>query len=245
MSAGVAAFFDLDGTLVPEPSLEGRLFSSLRSNGAIPHLNYLLWCVEALRLFPGGLRRMRFANKRHLTGLNADYALQHLDSVTFFEEGIARAVWHAQQFHQIVLVTGTLQPLAQLAAGALECELEARGLAVRIHLLATQLAESRGVWTGRLVGEALYGAEKARAVVALGQARQWNLAQSHAYGNTPLDRDFLSAVGHAHAVNPGGELAALANREDWPIWHWYQGKKLASYASSSCTSEIPSLEGPA
>ena len=48
----IAAFFDLDGTLIPDPSLERRFFSQLRRNHAIPLTNYLRWGAEALRLLP-------------------------------------------------------------------------------------------------------------------------------------------------------------------------------------------------
>ena len=238
-----AAFFDLDGTLVPEPSLESRFFSTLRTGEAIPYSNYLRWFAEAFRLLPSGLSAVQYANKRYLSGLNADLALEHLDSVTFFEEGIARVAWHARQLQPVALVTGTLEPLAQLAASALECELEARGLAVQVHVLATRLEQQRGHWTGRLTSEALYGAAKARAVAALAQRQSWDLTASHAYGNLRFDRDFLCAVGHGHAVNPGRELAAIANEKDWPIWHWQQQKKFVTHVNG--TSEIHSAEGQA
>jgi len=245
MSGKIAAFFDLDGTLVPEVSLERRFFSALRKRDAIPYSNYLRWLAEALRLLPRGVSAAQHANKRYLTGLNADLALEHLDSVTFFEEGIERVAWHARQSHEIVVITGTLEPLARLAAGALECELESRGVAVRVRVIATQLAEWRGCWTGRLAGEALYGVAKARAIASCAQKRQWNLSQSHGYGDSALDCDFLCTVGHGHAVNPGRDLAAIANQQDWAIWHWQQEKKLAPPAGSNCVRENHSFEGQA
>jgi phosphoserine phosphatase len=243
--ANIAAWFDLDGTLLPEPSLERRFFNSLRRSDAIPFVNYLLWAVESLRLLPSGLLAVQRTNKRYLAGLNTDVALKHLVSLTFFEEGIARVAWHARHFHHIVLLTGTLEPLAQLAATALECELEARGLAIPIHIVATRLAESHGHWTGRREGPAMYGPAKANEVVSLAQKQQWDLRQCHAYGNSPLDRDFLRAVGHGHAVNPGRELAAIAHQQDWPIWHWHRENNLASRTTPDCILAIHSFEGPA
>ena len=245
MSANVAAFFDLDGTLLPEPSLERQLFSSLRKAGAIPYSNYLRWAIETLRLLPGGLLTVQYGNKRYLRGLNVDLALEHFASLVFFEEGIARVAWHARQAHQIVLVSGTVRPLAELGAVALECELEALNVQVHLQVLATETEELRGNWTGRLTGPALYGPAKARAVVALARTRQWNLAESHAYGNSILDSALLAGVGYGHAVNPGQELAAIANRKDWQIWHWHQEKHLTPRTGSNCVSEIHSLEGQA
>jgi len=238
----VAAFLDLDGTLIPEPSLEQRFFSELRRSGEIPWPNYLRWGVEALRLLPQGLLAVQHGNKRYLTGLHSDLVFRYMDSITFFEEGIARVAWHARQGHEIVLVSGTLEPLARLAATALECELEARGVQVRPRVCATRLEEARGEWTGHLAGEALYAPAKARAIQQVMSEEKVDLQQCHAYGNTLLDRQLLCAVGHAHAVNPGKGLAALANEKDWPIWHWHQEKKLDSNRFSPVVAEIQQVK---
>lgn len=241
----IAAFFDLDGTLTPEPSLEHRFFSELRRSGAIPFANYLCWSVEALRLLPKGPLAVQHGNKRYLAGVCTDLVCRHLESISFFEEGILRVAWHARQGHELVLVSGTLEPLARLAATALECELEAHGLQARPRVCATQLAEERGRWTGYLVGDATYGPAKARAIQELAKETMVDLRQCHAYGNSLLDRQLLCAVGHAHAVNPGKELAQLANEKDWPIWHWHQETRVDSNRRMLATEEIQKSEGRA
>jgi HAD superfamily hydrolase (TIGR01490 family) len=251
MSAGaktserIAAFFDLDGTLIPKPSLERRFFSELRRSGAVPPANLLRWGVEALRLLPKGLLAVQHGNKRYLTDVCSDLVSRHMESISFFEEGIARVAWHARQGHEIVLVSGTLEALARLAAMALESELEARDIEVRPKVCATRLAEDCGRWTGYLVGEAMYGQAKARAIEEVAKNEQMDLQQCHAYGNSSLDRELLCAVGHAHVVNPGKEMAALANEKDWPIWHWHQEKKVASNANTRLAAGIPHIEGRA
>ena len=241
----VAAIFDLDGTLLPEPSLESRFFAQLRRNGRIPLFNYFRWAREACRLLPQGLLAVQHGNKRYLTNVCTSLAFRYLESISFFEEGIARVAWHAQQKHEIVLITGTLEPLARLAAMALECELEARGINVQPWVCATQLAEYRGRWTGRLVGEAVHGPAKVRTLETLARHEQFDLRQSHAYGNSWLDHCLLCSVGHAHAVNPGKSLAALANEKDWPIWHWYLEKKIAAKDQRQSNPEILHIEGRA
>lgn len=238
----VAAVFDLDGTLIPEPSLERRFFSELRRNDEIYFLNYLRWATEALRLLPKGLLAMQHSNKRYLTGVCRDLMFRYMESITFFEEGIARVAWHARQGHEIVLVSGTLEPLAQLAASALECELELRGVELRLHVYGTRLAEDRGRWTGHVAGEALYGAAKAHALEAFAKREYIDLGESHGYGNSLLDRYLLSVVGHAHAVNPGRDLAALANERNWPIWHWQMEKNVTSPELANAGKEIQSIE---
>jgi len=241
----IAAFFDLDGTLIPDPSLERRFFSQLRRNHAIPLTNYLRWGAEALRLLPKGLLVVQNNNKRYLTGVYRDLVFRHMESITFFEEAIRRVVWHARQGHQIVLVSGTLEALAHLAATALECELEARGVLLRPVVCATRLAENRGVWTGYIDGEGLYGTAKARCLQTLALMEKIDLRESHAYGNNLLDRHMLCAVGHGHAVNPGRELAALASGKNWPIWHWHHEKQLSSKQGACLPEEIHHSEGPA
>lgn len=244
-SGRIAAFFDLDGTLLPEPSLEKRFFFQLRRNAAIPFTNYLRWGIEAFRLLSHGLVAVQHGNKRYLTGVNTTLALRYLESVSFFEEGIARVAWHAQQKHEIVLATGALEPLARLAATALECELEARGLRIQPWICATRLAEKHGRWTGYLLGEAAFGQAKARAVETLARNTKFDLRLCYAYGNCLLDRHLLCAVGHAYAVNPGKAMAALANEKDWPIWHWYLEKQIVPKEKTYFAEEIHHIEGRA
>jgi HAD superfamily hydrolase (TIGR01490 family) len=227
----VAALFDIDGTLVPEPSLERRLFRELRRMGAIPWTNYAQWGIEAMQLLPRGLTAIAQGNKSYLRGLRAEQILEAAEPIAFFEEGVARVEWHARRGHEIVLVSGMVKPLARMVAMALECELEARGLEREVLVIATRLEERGGIFTGSLLGEANYGEAKRRAMEVFARAMQIHLRESHAYGNTLLDRPMLDAVGHAHAVNPGKELADTANLRDWAIWHWYQEKKFGSESS--------------
>ena len=223
---GVAAFFDVDGTLIPGPSLEWRFFRALCRDLRIPLTNYVRSAGEALRLLPRGIFAAQHGNKRYLAGLSKELLFRYMGSLAFFDEAIARVARHAQGGQQIFLVSGTVEPRAQLAGTALECELEARGVTARPRVAATRLAELRGRWTGAVDGEALYGRAKARWVNAIAAEERMDLRRCHAYGNSLLDRHFLCAVGHGHAVNPGKDLAALATQKNWTIWHWHQQNEL-------------------
>lgn len=223
----IAAIFDLDGTLLPEPSLERRFFAELRYNRAIPFTNYIRWTVAACRLLPRGFLAVQHANKRYLAGVSTSATFRHPDSLVFFQEAIDRVAWHCKQKHEIVLLSGTLEPLARLAAATLEGELESRGVLAQLSVCATRLAEKHGHWTGQLAGEAIFGPAKARAIQNIAREAHFDLRQSHAYANSLLDRHLLCAVGRAHAVNPGKSLAALANEKNWPIWHWHIEKRIA------------------
>jgi phosphoserine phosphatase len=153
--------------------------------------------------------------------------------------------WHAWQGHRIFLVSGTLEALAGLAATALECDLGSEGVHIRPRVCATRLAEVRGQWTGEISGEALYGRAKAYSVKAVGAEEKIDLRECHAYGNSVLDRHFLCAVGHGHAVNPGKQLTALAKQKNWTIWRWLQEKQFTSRKNTDVPEEIHHNEGTA
>ena len=137
-----AAFFDIDGTLVSKPSLERRIFRALRRDRAISPLNYVRWGLEAIRLLPRGLAAISQGNKRYLHGLSVEQLLKAMDTVAFFEEGVARVEWHVGQGHQIVLASGMVKPLVRVVAMALESELEARGTGfIQGGLSATRTSE--------------------------------------------------------------------------------------------------------
>jgi phosphoserine phosphatase len=252
----VAAFFDLDGTLMPLPSLERRLFRILRYRREIPLKNYFLWLREALRLLPRGMSAIAQANKMYLQGVqtfdesgtgNCGDSSAHKSGhqgegrastppkrnprrpvPRFFEEAIERAVCHAMLGHAIVIVSGTLEPLAAEAARALEAELAARGFATNICVCSTTLEEIDSRWTGRILGEAKFGEAKARAVRSLAEKMQFDLIHCWAYGDSARDRWLLAAVGHAAAVNPSRKLARIASYRGWPVLHWKEETNLAA-----------------
>ena len=226
VSTQVGAFFDVDGTLLPEPSLERRFFSGLRRCGAIPVSNYLRWAWSALSLLPQGLAAVRNGNKQYLYGVSTEQIFQQIEEIRFYEEAVERVAWHARQGHCVVLMTGTLAPLAYLVAVALGCELEARGVDCPMSVRATMLEEEHGVWTGKILGPAMFGEAKREAMKKFAAERGMELAESYAYGNSLADGPMLAAAGRAQVINPGRDMAALANRKNWPIWHWHQEKRV-------------------
>jgi HAD superfamily hydrolase (TIGR01490 family) len=216
----VAAFFDLDGTLVAGPSLERRFFRMLRYRGVIPMKNYSLWLREAVRLTPRGMRAVRYANKMYLRGAAPGAVERYADRISFFAAAVDRVAWHAKQGHKIVIVSGTLEILARKAAEQLEAELEARGLAAEIHVCATRLEEREGKWTGQVMGAAMYGEAKADAVRRMAEKEGFDLTKCHAYGDSAMDRWMLAAVGRPVAVNPSKELLRLACGKNWAVRTW-------------------------
>lgn len=252
MSARVAAFFDLDGTLLPLPSLEQRFFRMLRYRGEIAPANYFFWLCDALKLLPHGASAVAHANKMYLRGVHSfveSGARNQTDSRVrvsgrpsqlrpsegegrpsmppkhnprwpvprFFEEGVARVAWHAMQGHAIAIISGTLEPLAKAAARTLEMELKARGIAAGIRVYATKLEESDDRWTGQILGEAMFGKAKARAILALTEEMSLDLPQCWAYGDSAQDRWMLASVGNPVAANATPRLKQIAWKRGWTV----------------------------
>jgi HAD superfamily hydrolase (TIGR01490 family) len=225
-SGGVATFFDLDGTMMTLPSLERRFFRMLRYRSEIGVKNYFLWLREALRLASHGIATILQANKMYLRGIAADWwgsgALK--PAPAFFEVGLERIAWHAREGHTIVLMSGTLEPIAQAAARAMESRLADRGIFLAIRVCATRLEELDGHWTGRILGEAMFGEAKARAAQRIAAEMKFDLAQCHAYGDSLNDRWLLATVGRPVAVNPSRKLARIARKNGWAIMQWKEGE---------------------
>jgi alcohol-forming fatty acyl-CoA reductase len=223
----VAAFFDLDGTFIPTPSLESRFFAWLLQTRAIPASNYLAWFAQAVRLLPQGCLAMRHANKMYLRGIsheeliapaNSDH--RAMSSPSFLPDALHRLTWHAHRRHTIFLITGTLEPLAREIAQAVVALLAIRGIPVCLGVRATRLRQRNGCWTGEVEGAPMFGPAKADTLRQLARELHVDLCSSYAYADSFADRHMLEVVGYPSAVNPSPRLRRLARRRQWPILHW-------------------------
>ncbi len=217
MSASkIGAFFDLDGTLVPKPSLEWRFLGHLLARDEITSAAALRWLGNWAKMFLRNPRAAVDGNKSYLVGLPESLARDWANSLEpgspqMFSEGLARLSWHITQQHQVFFVSGTLAPLAGVIA---------RSLPGHIEAIATELEVRGGYWTGRLAGEHMSGKAKCRAVRALTEQRGLRLEQSYAYGDQVADLSMLEAVGHPFAVNPAARLRRIARKRGWPVFNW-------------------------
>jgi HAD superfamily hydrolase (TIGR01490 family) len=222
------AFFDIDGTLLPKPSLEQRFFRELRWQGKIPVRNYFAWIAEAVRLGRNDFRAGTQANKAYLRGVSAEILAANCSVrraswlPQFFPAAVQRTWWHALRGDSIVLVSGTIAPLAQIVKFALERELLWRGVDAEISVLATRLEITSARFTGRVVGDPMFAQEKSQAIKDFAESRGISLSRCSAYGDSSLDRWMLAAVGQPFAVNPTGQLKQVARLRNWQMLTWSQ-----------------------
>lgn len=219
------AFFDVDGTLLPHPSLEKRFFWSLVRRGKIPPANYLRWVAQMLRLSATNPAAAAQSSKMYLHGVSTGVLSGTEARPTrwipeFFPAAVQRVWWHGLRGDRIVLLTGTLTPLAKIVQAALERELLCRGVETRILTLATRLATRKATWTGAVDGVPMFGEAKSVAVEIFAKALDVPLSQCYAYGDDALDRWMLEAVGNPFAVNPTFHLRRIAQQKGWQVMNW-------------------------
>jgi len=225
-----AAFFDIDGTLLAKPSLERRFFLNLCRHRKIPARNCFAWLREAMGIGLRDICAATQANKMYLRGVAAETisaptadargALADNTLPELFPAALQRVWWHALRGDSIVLVSGTLAPLAEIVKYALERELLWRGVETKISVLATRLEICDGCCTGRVAGAAMFGEAKAIAISEFALAQNISLAQCSAYSDSSLDRWMLAAVGHPFAVNPTRRLRRIARLRGWQMLEW-------------------------
>jgi HAD superfamily hydrolase (TIGR01490 family) len=217
MSASkIGAFFDLDGTLLPKPSLEWRFLGHLLARDQITSAAVLRWLGNWAKAVLRNPRAAVDENKSYLAGLPESLALDRANSLEpgspqMFSEGLARLSCHITQQHQVFFVSGTLAPLARGIA---------RSLPGHIEVIATELEVCGGYWTGRLSGAHMSGKAKCLAVRALAEQRGLRLERSYAYGDQIADLPMLEAVGHPFAVNPAARLRRIARKRGWEVCNW-------------------------
>lgn len=212
----IGAFFDLDGTLLAAPSLEWRFIGYLLARDEITIVNVARWGLQSAGNYPGSGRMAILANKCYLAGTHASVVEEWEKTIVpgslpLLVDGIERVHWHLEREHRVVLVTGTLAPLARAIASRLLF-----GVVVR----ATELEITNGHFTGRISGQHLSFEEKARAIREEAAKFDLDLSQSFAYGNEMSDAEMLKAVGHPAAANASWRLKREARKRGWTVYKW-------------------------
>jgi alcohol-forming fatty acyl-CoA reductase len=252
-SGRIAAIFDIDGTLLPAPSLELRLLAHLARQRELRVSAIGRWLSSVVAQFvmtPDGgdaspvHRPILDENKRYLAGVRVGVAEEWIGrrivALEFFTDALATLAWHRNRGHAIVFVSGTLAPLARAVGSFLT---EGGGSLV----CATELETERGRWTGRISGEAICGRAKERALNRLAAEQQFDLSRSYAYADSLADQWSLAAVGHPVAVNATPLLARHARRNGWRLSYWHERRcvnvRVKRGASSGAENSAPtSLE---
>lgn len=216
---GVAAVFDLEGTVLasnvvetylcarlldaPPAEWPGQLFSIARN---LP--GYLRADSrdrgEFLRRF---LRRYEGADEAELRRLVQERLAQTLLRRTS-PEAVRRIRRHRDAGHRTVLVTGTVDVLVEPLRDLFD------------EVVASRLHVTDGRCTGHLEGPPVIGEARAAWVDRWSGTAGIDLSRSWAYGDSYSDRPMLDLVGNPVAVNPDPRLYQYAKRRRWRVEQW-------------------------
>ena len=215
----VAAYFDLDGTLLnasSEKTLTGVL--ARRRPWRIPHAT-IAWTLGAtFGLLTGKAPYDALRNRGHLSLASWQILEQYSEEIatTYLKDRVSpgawqRLDWHRKQGHRLVLVTATVAPMAEAMARVLGMdEVYGCGPENRAGMLS---GSERGWSVPRRKG-------KVPIVEQDAEKHGHDLSQCYGYGNTHADSWFMRICGHAIAVNPESSLEQFAKKNDWEIVHW-------------------------
>lgn len=208
------AVFDLDGTLIGGASCERRFASWLLRHGVIGPRQMLLWAGFLASAWSRHGRHVPKKDKCYVAGLEVA-RVEALAGRFVDEELVARldaAVVEEVNRHRargdtLVLLSGTLQPLADALAARL-------GMARAIGSLAP--AHGARYAFGPPLRHP-FGEEKLALVEKLCANEGLALHAVVAYGDSFHDRALLERVGTPVAVEPDGRLTRLAEARRWRV----------------------------
>ena len=215
------AFFDVDGTLLKSTIVHCYIW--MRSS-QMPFFLKHLWIIGFLPkivyyLILDSISRSRFNEVfyRNYRGLEVA-EMKALSTAIFeadirpkiFSEAVSQIQEHKEQGTAIVLVTGSLDFVVQPIAEYLAVD----------AVLAPQLREQNGKFTGELTTAPLIGEEKAKAMRNYADQHEISLEESYAYGDSQSDLPMLECVGNPVVVNPSKALRQKALESGWELHEW-------------------------
>jgi len=215
----VAAYFDLDGTLLDASSEKSLTAHLLKKRPWRIFITTPAWTLRfVIGLFSGKSVYDAARNRGHFTlaswQILEDYSNTLVKSklaTQIPEEAKERIQWHREQGHRLVLVTATVAPMAEAMANELAMD----------AVYGCGPENRTGTLSG---GEKGWSVPRRKGKVPIVQRdaeeNNHDLAQCWAYGNTMADSWFMRVCGNPCAVNAESALLKMANEQGWQTFSW-------------------------
>jgi HAD superfamily hydrolase (TIGR01490 family) len=207
------ALFDIDGTLLPG-STERRFWRYLFRHGQQGPAQIAAYVLFLVRRWPTFGTTVLKKNKAYLRGLPVERvrALAERFVATevvprLRESVLLRLREHLSAGDRVVLLSGTIEPVAAALAATLGVE----------HVVATACAQRDGRYTTAPPTAHPFGAAKLELARDIAAALGCDLGAAAAYGDSHHDLPLLSAVGRPVAVFPEARLAAAARERRFEV----------------------------
>ncbi len=212
------AVFDVDGTLLPDTSMEKIFIRHAVGSGLISPAGGLRAMGMAARgLLCGKFGATLRENKAYLTQLPVKRVEEFARRI--FEAAIAPRLSqtgreNVARFraagYKILFLTGSPAFLANCLARHIRFD----------YLIATQLATQGGCFTGEISGLHPYGPAKRTLLLAAAPLLAIDFSNSRVFANHRSDIVHMTLFGRPVAVNPDAGLAAFARARGWPREVW-------------------------
>lgn len=218
----IAAFFDVDGTLIYKDSqaLEAK-FILKKENPSLGYLGKILLTLFALQLNRIGWISLSYQNKVYIKTYRgrtrqwlekmANDLFSQVIEKKFIPRSLALIHDHRKKGDLIVLVSATTHHILIPFEKRLKPD---KTFCTRIEF------GQNGECTGKVLGKICAQEEKRSIVLGFAREMDVDLEQSHAYTDHHSDIPFLESVGHPVAINPTKKLAAFAKKRGWPLYRF-------------------------
>jgi alcohol-forming fatty acyl-CoA reductase len=217
---GVAAFFDMDGTLLSSNVIETYLWLRLQELSGTERFAELGRVAAKVPSLVQAERRERSAFLRSVYREYDGARLSQLDDIadeyltdhvlTRLSPAAVRKIReHRAAGHRTVLITGAIRPLTRPLIPLFD------------HIEAAELAvDERGICTGYLASSPLVGESRAAWMRQYAVDNGIDLGSSYGYADSHSDLPLLEAVGKPTAVRPDVPLFRHARKARWTIVDW-------------------------
>lgn len=234
----IAAFFDLDKTVIAKPSTVAfsRSFyaGGLLNARAVLEASYAQFVLLASGADADQIERMRLHLAKMCTGWDVAQvkaivaeALHEIVDPLVYAEAADLIADHKIRGHDVVIVSASGEELVAPIAAAVGAD----------HTLATRLTVADGKYTGGF-DFYCYGENKVAAIAQLAAVEGYDLARCYAYSDSVTDLPMLLSVGHATAVNPDRQLRREALARNWPVLSFSNPVSLWSRLPAASTTTV-------
>lgn len=213
----IAAFFDVDKTMLPRASMESLFVYWLIQRRAISP-KALGKAVRALAIQIRHVRnRGYFAYHGYLEGKTvaeverlADECFRETIWPRFSPDALRRFSEHKSRGHYSVVLSGSLLVLVRHLADRINADLS----------IATtpEIIDDR--YTGKLALPHVVGPRKAEVAREAATQYELDLPGSYCYADNRSDVTLLDLFGHPVAVNPDRRLREIAQERGWVVEHF-------------------------
>ncbi|GAA5129430.1 HAD-IB family hydrolase [Haloechinothrix salitolerans] len=215
--SGVAAFFDLDKTIIASSS--ALAFSKpLFKQGLINRKAALKSAYAQLMFSLAGADELQTERLRsQISALCAGWDVAQVSAIVnetlhdvvdplIYAEAAELIAAHKAEGDDVIVLSATGEEVVEPVAEMLGADLS----------VSTRMEVVDGRYSGE-VEFYCFGEEKARAARRLASERGYDLGRCLAYSDSSTDLPLLEAVGRPCAVNPDKQLRKIAQERGWPV----------------------------